>query len=208
MVIERARVTGLVLAGGRGSRMGGVDKGLQPFRGRPLVAQAIERLRPQVGALIVNANRHLHAYEALGVPTVPDAQADFAGPLAGMLAGMRHCQTPYLVTVPCDTPGFPPDLVQRLAAALEPPQHCIAMAATRDGSGRVQVQPVFCLLPVSLGDDLAAALAGGERKIDRWTALHGCAQVVFDDEQAFFNVNTLQDLDALDRSWPAPPERG
>lgn len=207
MVIEPARVTGLVLAGGRGSRMGGVDKGLQPFRGRPLAAHAIERLRPQVGALIVNANRHLEAYAQFGLPTVADAQGDFSGPLAGMLAGLRICETAFLATVPCDTPGFPLDLVQRLAAALAAPQPAIAMAATRDASGRVQPQPVFCLLPVVLRDDLADALAAGERKIDRWMARHGCAQVVFDDEQAFFNVNTLDDLDALDRQRPARPER-
>lgn len=198
MVIARADVTGLVLAGGRGSRMGGVDKGLQPFRGRPLAAYAIERLRPQVGALVVNANRHLEAYALFGLPAVADAQGDFAGPLAGMLAGLRICQTPYLATVPCDTPGFPFDLVSRLAAALDAPGVRIAMAATRDARGRIQPQPVFCLLPVSLRDDLASALADGERKIDRWTARHGCAQVVFDDEHAFFNVNTLEDLAALD----------
>jgi len=206
MVIERARVTGLVLAGGRGSRMGGVDKGLQPFRGRPLAAYAIERLQPQVAAIIVNANRHLEAYAQFGLPAVADAQGDFAGPLAGMLAGLRCCQTPYLVTAPCDTPGFPLDLVHRLAAALNAPGVRIAMAATRDGSGRIQPQPVFCLLPMALRDDLADALAGGERKIDRWTARHGCVQVVFDDEKAFFNVNTLEDLDALDQGLPAPPE--
>lgn len=201
MVITRAQVTGLVLAGGRGSRMGGVDKGLQPFRGRPLAAHAIERLQPQVGALVVNANRHLEAYAQFGLPTVADAQSDFAGPLAGMLAGLRICRTPHLATVPCDTPGLPLDLVSRLAAALDAPGVCIAMAATRDASGRIQPQPVFCLLPVALCEDLASVLASGERKIDRWMARHGCAQVVFDDEQTFFNVNTLEDLAALD---PAP----
>ena len=205
MVIERARITGLVLAGGRGSRMGGVDKGLQPFRGRPLAAHAIERLQPQVAAVIVNANRHLDAYAQFGWPTVVDAQGDFSGPLAGMLAGLRCCETDYLATVPCDTPQFPFDLVHRLAAAIGAPQACIAMAATRDASGRVQPQPVFCLLPVALRDDLAEALARGERKIDRWMARHGCVQVVFDDEQAFFNVNTLDDLDALDRQQADRP---
>lgn len=197
MDIERARVTGLVLAGGRGSRMGGVDKGLQPISGKPLVAFAIERLRPQVSALIVNANRHLDAYARFGLPTVADAQGDFSGPLAGMLAGLQICQTDYLATVPCDTPGFPLDLVQRLGSALQASQARIAMAATRDAGGRMQPQPVFCLLPVALRADLAEALARGERKIDRWMAPHGCVQVVFDDERAFFNVNTLADIDAL-----------
>lgn len=208
MLIARADVTGLVLAGGRGSRMGGVDKGLQPFRGRPLAAFAIERLQPQVGALIVNANRHLDAYAQFGLPTVADAQGDFAGPLAGMLAGLRICRTPYLATVPCDTPGFPLDLVSRLAAALDARAVRIAMAATREASGEVQPQPVFCLLPVALRDDLAHALSGGERKIDRWMARHGCTQVVFDDEHAFFNVNTLEDLAALDPTPSAPRQQG
>ncbi len=199
MVIEARHVTGLVLAGGRGSRMGGVDKGLQLHRGRPLAWHAIERLRPQVGALIVNANRHVDQYAQFGAPTVADAQADFAGPLAGMLAGLSLCRTPYLVTVPCDTPLFPADLVRRLADALDAPGAQIAMAATRDAQGALQRQPVFCLMAASLRDDLAAELARGERKIDRWAARHGLMEVAFDDEQAFFNVNTRDDLDALDR---------
>jgi molybdenum cofactor guanylyltransferase len=201
MVIEARRVTGLLLAGGRGSRMGGVDKGLQLHRGRPLAWHAIERLRPQVGALIVNANRHVDEYASFGAPTVADAQADFAGPLAGMLAGLSLCRTPFLVTVPCDTPAFPPDLVRRLADALDDtPGAQIAMAATRDAQGVLHRQPVFCLMAVSLRDDLAAELARGERKIDRWAARHGLAEVAFDDEAAFFNVNTRGDLDALDSS--------
>lgn len=198
MVIEARQVTGLVLAGGRGSRMGGVDKGLQLHRGQPLAWHAIERLRPQVGALIVNANRHVDQYAQFGAPTVADAQADFAGPLAGMLAGLTLCRTPYLVTVPCDTPAFPSDLVQRLADALDTQGAGIAMAATRDARGELQRQPVFCLMPATLRDDLADYLARGERKVDRWAARHGLVQVAFDDEQAFFNVNTRDDLDALD----------
>jgi molybdopterin-guanine dinucleotide biosynthesis protein A len=199
MVIEAQQVTGLVLAGGRGSRMGGVDKGLQLHRGRPLIWHAIERLRPQVGALIVNANRHVDQYAQFGAPTVADAQADFAGPLAGMLAGLSLCRTPYLVTVPCDTPAFPSDLVRRLANALDTPGVQIAMAATPDAAGALQRQPVFCLMTATLRDDLAEALARGERKIDRWAARQGLVEVAFDDEQAFFNVNTREDLDSLDR---------
>src|SRR5947209_14549865 len=118
-MIARDDITGLVLAGGRGSRMGGVDKGLQPHRGMPLAMQALLRLAPQVGALMINANRNLGAYESMGVPVWPDALPDYAGPLAGFLAGLERCETPYLVTVPCDSPLFPPDLVERLLAALE-----------------------------------------------------------------------------------------
>src|SRR5256885_8784920 len=144
-MIPRDDITGLILAGGRGSRMGGVDKGLQNHLGIPLAMHALMRLAPQVGHEMVNANRNLGAYDAFGVPVWPDAVADYPGPLAGFLAGLEHCETPYLVTVPCDTPGFPEDLVARLADALEAHDADIAMAATGGADG-VQVQPVFCLL--------------------------------------------------------------
>ncbi len=189
--------TGLVLAGGRGTRMGGVDKGLQAHQGVPLARHALERLRPQVGALLVNANRHLQTYRGWGVEVVADAQADFAGPLAGMLAGLGAARTPWLVTVPCDTPGFPADLVARLAAAAQAEGADVALAATREHDGRVQAQPVFCLLRTALAPSLQSFLDAGQRKIDRWTALHRCATVVFDEAQAFANANTLQELAAL-----------
>ena len=119
MISARDDITGLILAGGRGSRMGGVDKGLQIHRGRPLAAHALERLRPQVGRLMVNANRNLETYRAMGVPVWPDEVPDYPGPLAGMLAGLAHCETALMATVPCDTPNFPLDLVARLASGLE-----------------------------------------------------------------------------------------
>jgi molybdenum cofactor guanylyltransferase len=194
--IPTAHITGLVLAGGRGSRMGGVDKGLQNHLGRPLAQQALLRLQPQVGAVMVNANRNLAAYAAMGVPVWPDALADHPGPLAGFLAGLTHCRTPYLVTVPCDTPNFPPDLVARLAAALVAEDAEIAMAATLE-DGRVQVQPVFCLMAATLLDSLASFTRSGQRKVDRWTGQHRCATVVFEDADAFFNANTLDDLQRL-----------
>ena len=118
-MIEASGVTGVVLAGGRGARMGGVDKGLQNFGGMPLALHTLLRLQPQVGAAMINANRNLAAYESFGVPVWPDGLADYAGPLAGFLTGMERCETPCLVTVPCDTPLFPLDLVTRLAGALE-----------------------------------------------------------------------------------------
>ncbi len=196
MKIRTEDITGLVLAGGRGSRMGGADKGLQTLEGMPMALHAVMRLRPQVGDLMINANRNLAAYESLGVPVWPDPIGDYPGPLAGWLAGLEHCETPYLVTVPCDSPNFPHDLVERLAAALEADNAEIAMAATREG-GVVQLQPVFCLMQSQLIESLVAALHAGERKIDRWTAQHRCVQVVFDDADAFFNANTLQDLARL-----------
>jgi molybdopterin-guanine dinucleotide biosynthesis protein A len=195
--IAPADITGLILCGGRGSRMGGVDKGLQPYQGMPLAMHALMRLSSQVGEVMINANRNLAAYESMGVPVWPDPLADYPGPLAGWLAGLERCETPYMLTVPCDTPGFPADLAARLADALAREGSEIAMAATLE-DGRVQVQPVFCLVDVMLLESLAAYLKGGERKIDRWTAQHRCATVVFDDAGAFFNANTLTELRALE----------
>jgi molybdopterin-guanine dinucleotide biosynthesis protein A len=195
-VIPRDDITGLVLAGGRASRMGGVDKGLQTHLGLPLALHAVMRLSPQVGHLMINANRNLGAYESFGVPVWPDAVADYPGPLAGFLAGLERCETPYLVTVPCDTPDFPEDLVARLAGGLQAHDAEIAMAATRGAEG-VQVQPVFCLLQSTLMESLVRFTESGQRKIDRWTAQHRCIEVVFDDEAAFFNANTPEELHQL-----------
>jgi len=193
MSIAIGDITGLILCGGRGSRMGGVDKGLQNYHGMPLAMHALMRLTPQVGPLMINANRNLAAYESMGVPVWPDPIADYPGPLAGWLAGIERCETPYMVVVPCDSPHFPVDLVERLSEALEREGADIAMAATLE-DGRVQVQPVFCLLRAMLLESLVQYLHGGDRKIDRWTAQHHCVQVVFDDPQAFFNANTLEEL--------------
>ena len=195
-MIEPGAITGLILAGGRGTRMGGVDKGLQNHHGIPLALHALLRLAPQVGHLLINANRNLGAYEAMGAPVWPDPLPDYAGPLAGFLAGLEHCETPYLATVPCDSPMFPHDLVQRLAQALEAQHAEIAMAATLE-DGRLQVQPVFCLMRATLLESLVRFTQGGQRKIDRWTAMHRCVEVCFDDPQAFANANTLAELQQL-----------
>ncbi len=196
MGIDKQDITGLVLAGGRGSRMGGADKGLQPHRGMPLAQHALLRLGTQVGELMINANRNLGAYESMGVPVWPDASADFPGPLAGLLAGLERCETPYLVSVPCDTPNFPEDLVAKLAHALVAQDADIAMAAIHE-DGQLRTQPVFCLLKSELMESLVAYLHSGERKIDRWTAMHRCVPVLFDDAAAFFNANTLAELQLL-----------
>lgn len=196
MGITPQDITGLVLAGGRGTRMGGVDKGLQNHQGMPLALHALLRLQLQVGAVMINANRNLGAYESFGVPVWPDPLPDHPGPLAGWLAGLEHCETPWLLTVPCDTPNFPADLAARLAAAAEAEGAEIAMAATVE-QGRQQRQPVFCLLQTTLLESLVRALQAGERKIDRWTAQHRTVEVVFDDAAAFFNANTPQELQAL-----------
>lgn len=194
--IPREQITGLVLAGGRGSRMGGVDKGLQNHRGLPLALHALLRLQPQVGEAMINANRNLAAYESMGVPVWPDALPDFPGPLAGLMTGLEHCETPYLVTVPCDTPNFPDDLVARLADALVAADAEIAMAETLE-DGEVRTQPVFCLVKAALAESLVTFLHAGERKVDRWTGQHRTVTVRFDDAAAFFNANTPDELARL-----------
>lgn len=197
MTIERHEITGLILAGGRGSRMGGVDKGLQYHQGAPLALHALMRLGPQVGSVMINANRNLSAYEALEVPVVPDTTPDFAGPLAGMLTGLENCDTPWLVTVPCDSPLFPMDLVQRLAEAAEREGAELAMATAPEEDGHQRPQPVFCLMSVDCIESLTSFLNGGGRKIDQWTATRRMALVDFDDAQAFRNANTLEELHRL-----------
>jgi molybdopterin-guanine dinucleotide biosynthesis protein A len=195
-MIPTEHITGLILAGGRASRMGGVDKGLQNHRGLPLALHALLRLQPQVGELIINANRNLGAYESFGVPVWPDVLTDFAGPLAGFMAGMEHATTPWLVSVPCDSPGFPDDLVERLAQAASDADAQIAMPVTLEEGVR-RTQPVFCLMQTQLLESLVAYTQGGGRKIDRWTAQHRVVEVPFDDARAFFNANTLAELQQL-----------
>jgi molybdenum cofactor guanylyltransferase len=197
-----AQITGVVLAGGRGARMGGVDKGLQLFHGRPLALQALLRLQPQVGACMINANRHLEQYRQFGVPVVPDTVPDYAGPLAGFASALAQCKSPWLVTVPCDSPLFPTDLVARLAEALVREQADIAMASAPENEPASNLpvwraQPVFCLLPVRLRASLDAFIASGRRKIDAWTAQHRTVVVAFDDARAFANANTLDQLQDL-----------
>jgi molybdopterin-guanine dinucleotide biosynthesis protein A len=194
--IPTDQITGVVLAGGRGSRMGGVDKGLQNHLGMPLALHALMRLQLQVGHAMINANRNLSAYESMGVPVWPDALPDHPGPLAGFLSALEHCETPYLVTVPCDTPNFPDDLVERLGDALVVSESEIAIAATLE-DGVQQLQPVFCLMSAGVMESLVQFIHGGQRKIDRWTGQHRCTVVQFDDASAFFNANTPDDLKRL-----------
>jgi molybdopterin-guanine dinucleotide biosynthesis protein A len=203
-LIETSDITGVILAGGRGSRMGGVDKGLQNFNGMPLALHTLLRLQPQVGEIMINANRNLGAYEAFGVPVWPDVLSDYAGPLAGFLTALERCETPWLVTVPCDTPLFPQDLVARLAQAAQEQDAEIAMAAAREEDGTVRTQPVFCLLRLDLLESLVKFTQGGGRKIDAWTGQHKTAIVPFDaagdDTRAFFNANTLAELHQLEQA--------
>jgi molybdopterin-guanine dinucleotide biosynthesis protein A len=188
-------ITGLILAGGRGARMGGVDKGLALLDGKPMVAYVIARLAPQVGSLIINANRNQDSYAAFGAPVWPDEQSDFAGPLAGLQAGLRHCGTPYLATAPCDSPCLPHDLVQRLAQTLAAADADLAVACTRDaGDQAIWPQPVFMLLKTGLLTDLNDYLQGGGRKMETWYRRLSYCETLFTDADAFRNINTREQL--------------
>jgi len=200
-------ITGLILAGGRGSRLGGIDKGLQNFNGTPLSLHTLLRLQMQEGAplseIMIVANRNLSAYESLGVQVWPDSTDGFAGPLAGFLTGLERCETSLLLTVPCDSPLFPMDLVQRLTDALISENADIAMAAAKEEDGNIRPQPVFCLMRVTLLESLVKFMQSGGRKIDAWTAQHSTVLVSFDgpevDPRAFFNANTLEELHRLEK---------
>jgi molybdenum cofactor guanylyltransferase len=190
--IDRGAITGIVLAGGQGRRMGGVDKGLVELDGKPLVAHALARLAPQVGTILINANQNVERYAALGAPVVRDAVGGFAGPLAGLHAGMTVAATTHVVTVPCDSPFLPHDLVSRLASALAKDDAQLAVARTFD-----QPHPVFALVRRDVLPHLAAFLAAGGRKIDAWYATLAAVEVAFDDEaDAFRNINTAAELAA------------
>lgn len=198
-------VTGLILAGGRGSRMGGVDKGLQPYKGKPLALNALQRLQAQdmpMAHMMVNANRNTAIYQAWGVPVCPDTLEGYAGPLAGFLTGLTLCATPWLLTVPCDSPRFPLQLLSRLYSAVRREGADIAMANALEEDGQWHAQPVFCLMRSTLRESLHAFTSHGGRKIDAWTGLHHTVMVPFDapgdDPMAFFNANTLAQLQQLD----------
>jgi molybdenum cofactor guanylyltransferase len=199
----REHITGLVLAGGRGMRMGGADKGLQALHGEPLAAHVLKRLAPQAGALLISANRHPEAYAALGAPfgatVVADTLPGFPGPLAGLLAGLRAAGSAYVLSAPCDTPSLPADLGIRLAHALDSSEADIATVTTCDAQGQVSLHPVFALLRTDLADDLSAFLDAGERKVRAWYARHKTVEVAFTDERAFYNINSLQELADLER---------
>jgi molybdenum cofactor guanylyltransferase len=181
-------VSGIVLAGGLGRRMGGVDKGLQPFRGKPMAQWAIERLAPQVDELIVNANQNAAEYARFGYPVIADELSGFAGPLAGLHAGMKAASRDLVVTVPCDSPFLPSDLVARLRSALGANQLAVAKTGT-------QPHPVFSLVQRSVCAHLETFLTSGGRKIDAWYSTLKVVEVAFDDEEeAFRNINTREEL--------------
>jgi molybdopterin-guanine dinucleotide biosynthesis protein A len=192
-------VTGLILAGGKGSRMGGVDKGLQAFRGKRLVDHVYERFAPQVGGVIINANQNHEEYKTFGVRVVSDAIGGYAGPLAGLHAGLSVSKRPFLASVPCDSPFLPADLIERLYRRIDESGAELAVAKTGD-----QPHPVFSLMRRGVLDHLADFLKGGGRKIDVWYATLNVVEVAFDDEpEAFSNINTREELQTWEDVPPA-----
>jgi len=196
----RAEITGLILAGGRAQRMGGIDKGLVPFMGKPLVEHAIDRLTPQVASILINANRNQDHYAQYSHAVIADQHPDFAGPLAGFAAGLEHCNTEYLLSVPCDSPVFPLNLSEQLLEKMISTQSDLVYASSVDTSGAIWTQPVFCLMRCSVKQSLQDFLGQEGRKIDRWFETLPSSTVIFTDEAAFANTNTPEELQALEQT--------
>ncbi len=189
-------ITGIVLAGGQGKRMGGADKGLVEFNDQPMIKHVLQRLAPQVNEILINANREIDRYQQLGYRVIADEIGDFAGPLAGLHAGMLHAQHPYILTAPCDSPLLPSSLAKRLMNALIERDADIAVAKT----GK-QAHPVFCLCRRSLLPNLEQFLQQGERKMADWIAQLDSTDVSFTDQaQAFANINTPEELHGLEQA--------
>jgi molybdopterin-guanine dinucleotide biosynthesis protein A len=199
-MISQTEITGLILAGGRAQRMGGIDKGLIPFHHRPLIESAINRLKPQVGSIMINANRNIEQYAAYGFPMVSDDDLSFSGPLAGFAAGLKACSTEYLVTTPCDSPLLPTNLVELLVTKMTEGSFDLVYASSKDPAGKTWAQPVFCLMRVSLSKSLEEFISLGDLKIDRWFKELNSSTVVFDSESAFANINTPEELLTLEKA--------
>lgn len=190
----KEKITGVILAGGLGRRMGGIDKGLQELRGRPMVQWVVERLAPQVDELLINANQNGERYAAFGHRVVPDQIPDFAGPLAGLHAALSAAAHPLVATAPCDSPFLPSNLIDRLHAALIAENADLSVARTFD-----QAHPVFCLCKREVLPHLTGFLESGGRKIDRWYSTLKVVEVAFDDQaEAFENINTREELSRFD----------
>ena len=197
-MISTKDITGLILAGGRAQRMGGIDKGLIPFHGKPLIESAIARLKPQVQTIVINANRSITKYATYGYPVVMDETPDFSGPLAGFSVGLKACRTPYLLTSPCDSPLLPNNLAELLAAEMESGDFQLVYASSKEADGKVWAQPVFCLMRSNLESSLNQFLQKGDLKIDHWFKELRTSTVVFDDPLVFANVNTPEELKKLE----------
>ncbi len=186
-------VTALVLAGGRGQRMGGTDKGLIELSGKPMIEHILERLEPQCDHIIINANRNVDRYAVYGHPVLRDSLGDYQGPLAGFSTGLKHAKTPFIMTLPCDAPDLPADLVERMLTVMNGQQADITVA--HDGE---RMQPVYALIKTALHENLDQFLASGDRKIDRWYAMNNTVTVDFSDMWDIFrNVNTPEQINAM-----------
>jgi molybdopterin-guanine dinucleotide biosynthesis protein A len=199
-MISTEDITGLILAGGRAQRMGGIDKGLIPFHGKPLIESAIAKLKPQVQTIVINANRNITKYASYGYPVIMDETPDFSGPLAGFSEGLKACRTPYLLTSPCDSPLQPNNLAELLVAEMERGDFELVYASSKETDGKVWAQPVFCLMRANLQDALAKFLLKGDLKIDRWFKELRSSTVIFDDPQVFANANTPEELKLLEEA--------
>lgn len=197
-MISSKEITGLILAGGRAQRMGGIDKGLIPFHNKPLIESAIAKLKPQTQSIIINANRNITKYASYGYPVIMDETPDFSGPLAGYAVGLKACKTSYLLTSPCDSPLLPNNLAELLSAEMERGDFQLVYASSKETDGKVWAQPVFCLMRTNLQESLTQFLMKGDLKIDRWFKELRCSTVIFDDPQVFANVNTPEELKALE----------
>jgi molybdopterin-guanine dinucleotide biosynthesis protein A len=197
-MITAENITGLILAGGRAQRMGGIDKGLIPFLQKPLIESTITRLKPQTKTIIINANRNITKYAIYGYPVLMDETPDFSGPLAGFAVGLKNCKTPYLLTSPCDSPLLPTNLAERMAQEMEGSQLELVYASSKESDGKIWAQPVFCLMHISVLPSLEAFIATGELKIDRWFKGLRAGTVLFDQVDAFTNVNTPEELAHLE----------
>ncbi|MCX7897245.1 MAG: molybdenum cofactor guanylyltransferase [Rhodocyclaceae bacterium] len=189
MAAKRSDITGLILAGGAGLRMGGADKGLLTYQGLPLIEHVIKRLAPQVETLLISANRNHERYARYGYPVLADEIQGFAGPLAGIATGLAACQTEWLAIVPCDVPDLAPDLVARLYEAASLAQGTLAVAVTEAG-----IQPTFSLCHRCELPALRDYFAHGERRLSRWCEMRQAVRVYFPDALAFANLNTPADL--------------
>lgn len=188
---SRPSITAVILAGGKARRMGGQDKGLVELAGRPLIEHVIARIEPQVSRILINANRNTEQYARYGYPVVSDSLSDFQGPLAGFLAAMQQVESDFIVTIPCDGPCLPDDLINRLYNAQQAAKAEIAVA--HDGN---RMQPVYALISTRLQQSLNDFLASGERKIDWWYARHNTVTADFSDApETFLNINTLEERD-------------
>lgn len=191
--VQPSGITACILAGGQGRRMGGIDKGLLEWQGRPLIEHLLRAIEPQVGAVLINANRNPDAYRRYGHPLARDQLEGYQGPLAGIAACMSRADSEYIVTLPCDGPRLPSDYIARLTSALARGDNPIAVA--HDGE---RLQPVHALLPIALLPDLKAFLDSGQRKVDIWYSEHGYTPADFSDRPGVFaNINRPEDRERL-----------